>query len=93
MQLIVKKGKWTYAEEHLEKIIIVEQDWDELYETGYSEDDPYLNSDGLVYFIHYGDYQYNEFGNIFSRSMSIPFLSLKEAEVCAEQHVSGLQWD
>jgi len=93
MQKIVKKGTWDYSNGSLEKVMIIEQDWDELFEEGYSEGDPYLNDSGLVYFIHFGDYSYNEYGNIVSGSISIPFLSLDEAEKYAEQQVSHLEWD
>jgi len=93
MQKIVKKGRWNYSNGSLEKVIIVEQDWDELFEEGYSEGDPYLNDLGLVYFIHFGDYSYNEYGNIISESISIPFLSLDKAEKYVQQKVSHLEWD
>lgn len=92
MQKIVNEGKWRYKDEFFEKIIIVEQDWDEFYEEGYSDFSPNLNEKGLVYFIHYGDYDYNEYNNISSKSISAPFLSQKDAEVFAENTVSDLIW-
>lgn len=92
MQKIVKEGKWKYSDDYFEKIIIVEQDWDEFYEEGYSDFLPHLNEEGLVYFIHYGDYYYDEYNNIRSRSISAPFLCQKDAEQFAEKTVSELQW-
>ena len=53
---------------------------------------PNLNEKGLVYFIQYGDYYYNEYNNISSRSISAPFLSQKDAEVFATNAVSDLIW-
>jgi len=93
MQRIIKEGKWKYSETHFEKIILVEQDWDQFYEEGYSEGEPYLNSDGLVYYLHFGDYQYNEYGTISSRSISIPFLSSNEAIIHAESEMQEMEWN
>lgn len=93
MQRIVKEGKWRYSDDYFEKIIIVEQNWDEFYEEGYSDFLPNLNEQGLVYFIHYGNYYYNEYNNISSSSISIPFLSQKDAELFAEKAVSDLKWN
>ncbi|MPS64242.1 MAG: hypothetical protein DI622_01520 [Chryseobacterium sp.] len=93
MQRIVKEGNWKYSDEHFEKIIIVEQDWDQFYEEGYSEDPPYLNSKGYVYYIHFGNYWINEYGNICPGSISIPFLSKEEAEEYAKNQVSDLMWN
>jgi len=92
MQKIIKDGIWRYSEDHFEKIIIVEQDWDQFYEEGYNEDLPYLNSDGLVYYLHFGDYWFNEFGNISSRGVAIPFLSQIEAEEYAKNEFRDLKW-
>ncbi|MBV6879196.1 hypothetical protein NG800_006575 [Epilithonimonas ginsengisoli] len=93
MQKIVKQGRYKYSDIQYEKIIIVEQDWDELYEEGYSDFVPNLNDKGLVYFIHFSDYWLNEYGNISSRSISIPFLSEKDALKYASLNVNGLSWD
>ena len=93
MQKIIKKGIWRYSGDYFKKIIIVEQDWDEFYEEGYSDFLALLNENGLVYFIHYGDYWDNEYGTISSDSISIPFLSEKEAEEHAKIKVSDLKWE
>jgi hypothetical protein len=93
MQRIIKEGTWRYTENHFEKIILVEQDWDQFHEEGYDEDPPYLNSEGLAYYLHYGDYYYNEYGTISSRSISIPFLSQNEALSYAENNLIELKWN
>lgn len=93
MQKIIKKGTYRYSDDYFEKIIIVEQDWDEFYEEGYSDFLPNLNDKGLVYFIHFSDYWLNEYGTISSRSISIPFLSEKEAMEYAKLNVNDLSWE
>nr|WP_314499393.1 hypothetical protein [uncultured Chryseobacterium sp.] len=93
MQKIIRRGKYRYDGDHFEKIIIVEQDWDEFYEEGYSDFLPNLNDKGLVYFIHFSDFWLNEYGNIFSRSISIPFLSEIEAVEHAMLNVTDLSWE
>lgn len=93
MQKIIKEGSWRYSGTHFEKVIVVEQDWDQFYEEGYSEGDPYLNSAGLVYYLHFGDYWLNEFGNISSRGVAVPFLSFNEAMKHAENELSELKWN
>lgn len=93
MQKIVKEGSWKYSGTHFEKVIIVEQDWDQFYEEGYNEGEPYLNSEGIVYYVHFGEHWLNEFGHISSRGAIVPFLSLNDAMVHAENELSELKWN
>lgn len=93
MQKIIKEGSWEYTENHFEKVIAVEQDWDHFYEEGYSEGEPYLNSEGLVYYLHFGEYWFNELGHISSRGGTVPFLSLDDAMVYAENELPKLKWN
>jgi|GEM_PF-3040600 len=93
MQKIIKEGIWRYSENHFEKIILVEQDWDQFHEEGYDEDPPYLNSEGLVYYLHLGDFYYDEYGSISAKSISKPFLSENEAVLYTLNNLSDLKWN
>lgn len=93
MQRIVKAGRWRYDGDFFEKIIIAEQDWDGFFEEGYDKEFPFLNAYGLIYHLHYGDYSKNEYGNISSKGMSVPFLSQIEAEEYARKIFKDLEWE
>ena len=92
MQRIIKKGEWKYSGNTYLSILLVEQDWDHFYEEGYSDFAPHINKEGFVYYLHFGKYFINEYGNISSDSCSQPFLSVEEALHYAERNIETINW-
>ena len=92
MQKIIKKGEWKYSGNTYLPILLVEQDRDHVYETGYSVLSSQINKKGWIYFLHFGKYFINEYGNISSDSSSKPFLSIEEAIDYAERNIEKLNW-
>jgi hypothetical protein len=92
MQKIIKKGEWKYSGNTYLPILLVEQDWDLFYENRNSNFLPQINKKGLEYYLHFGRYFINEYGNISSDSSSKPFLSIEEAIDYAERNIENLNW-
>jgi hypothetical protein len=92
MQKIIKKGEWKYSGNTYLPILLVEQDWDHFYEAGYSNVLSHIKKKGLEYYLYFGKYYINEYGNISSDSTSRPFLSQEEAINYAERNIEILRW-
>lgn len=92
MQKIIKKGEWKYSGNTYLPILLVEQNWDHFYEEGYSRFASQIKRGGLIYYLHFGKYFVNEYGNISSDSSSRPFLSIDEAINYAERNIEKLNW-
>jgi hypothetical protein len=92
MQKIIKKGEWKYSGNTYLPILLVEQDWDHFYKDGYNTFSSHINKEGLIYYLHFGKYFINEYGNISSHSSSQPFLSVQEAINYAERNIEILNW-
>ncbi|GAA4158708.1 hypothetical protein GCM10022217_20300 [Chryseobacterium ginsenosidimutans] len=92
MQKIIRRGEWKYSGNTYLPILLVEQDWDHFYEQGYNNLLPHINKKGLEYYLYFGRYFINEYGNISSHSSSRPFLSIEEAIEYAERNIEKLHW-
>jgi len=92
MQKIIKKGEWKYSGSTYLPILLVEQNWDHFYEEGYSRFSSQIKRGELIYYLHFGKYCINEYGNIASDSSSQPFLSIKDAMDYAERNIEKLNW-
>lgn len=85
---IIREGNWVYDNLVTKTVKIIEQNWDNYYEEGYSEEPPDLNEKGLAYYVVFGEP--NAEGNY--SSISRTFLSLSEAIQFAENSVEFLKW-
>ena len=85
----VKSGVWLYDGVVETSVRIIEQNWDQYHEDGYTTDPPDLNEDGYAYYVVYGDTVLEGHYRHLSRTC----LSLREAVELAEETILGpIDW-